>query len=129
MRNRGAATAIAVLAAAAITATACSSSSKGNGSRANSRTAGTAAPINVEPKGTGACDPTDPSRCLLPFPSDRYTRADPSTPTGRRIDIPADGTPANKAGKHIDPTEWNRNDGFSPSAVGLTLVPGLDAGR
>ena len=34
--------------------------------------------------------------------------------------------PANHAGKHIDPTEWNRDDGFSPSSVGLTVVPNLD---
>jgi len=34
--------------------------------------------------------------------------------------------PANRAGKHIDPTEWNRNDGFSPSSIGLTVVPNLD---
>ena len=132
MRRAGATTAVAVLIAAALTATACSSSSTTNNADGSSRkngTASTALPIKVEPKGTGACDPTDPTRCLLPFPSDRYTRADPSTPTGRRLDIPADGTPANKAGKHIDPAEWNRNDGFSPSSVGITVVPGLDAGR
>lgn len=124
MRRSRAIAAVAIFAAAALTATACSS----GGSNAKNGTS-TAVPVKVEPKGTGACDPTDATRCLLPFPSDRYTRADPSTPTGRRLDIPADGTPANKAGKHIDPTEWNRNDGFSPSSVGLTVVPGLDAGR
>jgi len=63
---------------------------------------------------------------LLPWPSDTYTRADPSTPTGRRIDLPADSTPANASGTHIGVAEWNRNDGFSPSSIGLTIVPRLD---
>lgn len=40
--------------------------------------------------------------------------------------MPADGTPANVGGVHIDPTEWNRNDGFSPAAVPLTVVANLD---
>jgi hypothetical protein len=34
--------------------------------------------------------------------------------------------PRNVAGKPIDPTEWDRNDGFSPSTPILTYVPGLD---
>jgi hypothetical protein len=39
--------------------------------------------------------------------------------------------PKNAAGVPIDPTEWNRNDGFSPGSAVQTLVPGLDraAGR
>jgi hypothetical protein len=131
--HRTAATVTVLVCVAAAVASACSNSHK-NDSAPSSNPSGkteTTAKIAIhgEPKHTGTCDPTDPSRCLLPFPSDTYTRADPSTPTGRRLDIPATGTPANREGKHIDPTEWNRNDGFSPSSVGLTLIPGLDAGR
>ena len=33
------------------------------------------------------------------------------------------------AGKPWDPTEWNRNDGFSPGSPILTYVPGLDLQR
>ena len=33
--------------------------------------------------------------------------------------------PRNLAGKPIDPTEWNRNDGFSPGALIVAQVPGL----
>src|SRR5262249_54149449 len=124
MRRGRAASAVTVLAVVVLAATACSSNKRSTDAN---NTATTAAPIKVEPKGTGTCDHSDPTRCLLPFPSDAYTRADPSTPTGRRLDIPADGPPANRQGKHIDPTEWNRNDGFSPSSVGLAVVPGLDA--
>ncbi len=34
--------------------------------------------------------------------------------------------PRNVVGKPIDPTEWNRNDGFSPGSMVLAHVPGLD---
>ncbi|MEX1163923.1 MAG: hypothetical protein WEB03_10100 [Nitriliruptor sp.] len=73
-----------------------------------------------------ACDPTDELRCLLPFPNDRFTTADGSTPTGLRVDLPTLGMPRNVLGKPIDPTEWNRNDGFSPGSMVLTYVPGID---
>jgi hypothetical protein len=88
--------------------------------------AATVSTVKAEPPGTGVCKDGGPASCLLPFPNDRFTRADPSTPTGRRLDLRAAGMPANQAGKRIDTTEWNRNDGFSPSSIGLTVVPNLD---
>ncbi len=91
----------------------------------NNSTQKAIAPVPT-PVSAGACDPADAGACLLPWPSDSYTRADPSTPTGRRIDLPADGTPANASGTHIGVAEWNRNDGFSPSSIGLTMVPRID---
>jgi hypothetical protein len=72
------------------------------------------------------CDPADAAECLFPFPSDRYTVADPTTATGRRVELPLLGMPRSVAGKPVDPTEWNRNDGFSPGAAILTVVPGID---
>jgi hypothetical protein len=68
----------------------------------------------------------DPAACLLPFPNDAFTVADPTTDTGRRVNLPLAGMPRNVAGVPIDPTEWNRNDGFSPGSMVLTHVPGLD---
>jgi len=118
---------ITVLVVVCVVALAGAACSGGGGSKhlpGGGATAVTA--VKAEPPGTGACADTDPASCLLPFPNDRLTRADPSTPTGRRLDLPAAGMPANKAGKRIDPTEWNRNDGFSPSSIGLTVVPDLD---
>jgi hypothetical protein len=73
-----------------------------------------------------SCDPLDPSVCLFPFPSDHWTEADAGTPTGRRVALPVEAMPRNVAGKPVDPTEWNRNDGFSPGSMLLTHVPGLD---
>src|SRR3954466_4561220 len=52
-------------------------------------------------------------QCLAPFPSDFYTRSDRSSPTGRRLNFAKSAMPANTLGAHIDPAQWNRNDGFS----------------
>jgi hypothetical protein len=74
------------------------------------------------------CELLGQDRCLLPFPSDRFTVADASTDTGRRVDFNLASMPANTAGVHIDPTEWNRSDGFSPGAMIIAHVPGVDLG-
>src|SRR5438067_13846538 len=60
------------------------------------------------------CDSLDQALCLLPFPNDYFTRPDPSTPTGLRVDILPVEMPRVGGVKPIDPTEWNRQDGFSP---------------
>lgn len=72
------------------------------------------------------CDGLDRAACLLPFPNDTFTGADPTTNTGRRVNLNVLSTPRNVAGVPVDPTEWNRNDGFSPGSMALTHVPGLD---
>ena len=77
----------------------------------------------------GACDPLDPAKCLYPFPNDYFTVRDRSTDTGRRVDFSPDSMPRNVASAPIDPTEWNRNDGFSPGSPVMTVVPGLDLDR
>ena len=71
------------------------------------------------------CDPIDPAQCLLPYPNDWFTRDDPSSATGRRVDLNALAMPKNTAGKPIEPSEWNRSDGFSAGAQILTVVPGM----
>src|SRR3954453_22495508 len=72
------------------------------------------------------CDALDPSVCMLPFPNDLFTRPDPGTKTGRRIDFNLLAMPRNVAGKPIDPSDHNRADGFSPGSLIVTKVPGLD---
>lgn len=72
------------------------------------------------------CDPLDERACLLPWPNDAFTRLDPTTQTGRRLDIQPDSTPLNAAGVPIDVTDQNWADGFSPGSAILTFVPGLD---
>ena len=81
------------------------------------------------------CELLDGASCLLPYPSDGFTvdaeavaRDDdlgPGNPL--RLAFDPSQVPANAAGVPIDPTEWNRLDGFSPGTAMLTVVPGLDA--
>lgn len=79
------------------------------------------------------CDVLDPAHCLFPFPSDHFAAAAaPGSPqsverggTGRRINFNLLAMPRNALGKPIDPTEWNRNDGYSPGQMILTYVPGI----
>ncbi len=82
------------------------------------------AAIDGAPEG---CDPLDTRHCFLPYPSNFYTVADASTETGLRVALPADGAPKNADGLAIDLSEWNRNDGFSPSSSITTFIDGLDA--
>ena len=76
--------------------------------------------------GLGVCDDSDGRHCLLPFPNDHFTVEDASQVTGQRVDLSILAMPQNVAGKPIDPTEYNRNDGFSPGQPAVTFVPGLD---
>lgn len=87
---------------------------------------GGAAPVDVDTPNADICEILDDTECLVPFPSDALTRTDPSTDTGRRVDFARAAMPANASGVRIDPTEWNRNDGFSPGAQITLLVPGID---
>jgi hypothetical protein len=89
-----------------------------------------ARPIQAGPPDAhGACDFLDPAKCLYPFPNDYFTVRDRSTETDRRVQFAPESMPRNAAGASIEPTEWNRNDGFSPGSAMLTLVPGLDLER
>jgi hypothetical protein len=72
------------------------------------------------------CDPLDARACALPFPSDALTVDDQSSRTGRRVAFPAQGLPTNSSGIPIDPTEWNRHDGFSANSPLLTWFADLD---
>ena len=80
----------------------------------------------VNPANPLHCDPIDPAVCMLPFPNDFLTVRDESTPTGRRIDFNVAAMPRNVAGVPVDPTDYNRADGFSPGQLIVTKVPGLD---
>ncbi len=83
-------------------------------------------PIDIEAPDSDMCEVLSPEECLLPFPSDALTVVDGSTDTGRRVNFVRDAMPDNAAGVHVDPTEWNRNDGFSPGAQIMVRIPGLD---
>ena len=85
------------------------------------------------PSGTAStasrCDFLDPSYCMFPFPNDFFTVADSSTDTGRLVNLQQDSLPQSSIvlNHHVDPAEWNRNDGFSPGPMILLHVPGIGA--
>jgi hypothetical protein len=84
-----------------------------------------AAQLSAQVAAAPDCDPLDASSCLLPFPSDHFTVSDRSTATRRRIDFPKGLLPS-VDGTTLDPTEWNRNDGFSPGTPILVKATGVD---
>jgi hypothetical protein len=57
---------------------------------------------------SAACDPVDTTRCLLPWPSNTFTKLDAMTETGLRLAVTKEGL-----GSTDDPTSVNRADGFS----------------
>ena len=72
------------------------------------------------------CDALDTRSCVLPFPSDALSADDSSSQTSRRVAFPEQGLPTNSSGVPIDPTAWNRHDGFSPNSPLLTWFDDLD---
>ncbi|HUA75267.1 MAG TPA: hypothetical protein VL988_10965 [Solirubrobacteraceae bacterium] len=66
------------------------------------------------------------SECMLPFPDDYYTKADPTSPTGKRIDFRELATPENAAHQHIEVAPYNTGDGFSPGSVIALKIPGIE---
>jgi hypothetical protein len=103
--------------------------SRGEATQAELVRTGDCAPQPIDLSRAADCDyigAQSTSACLLPFPDDYYTVADPDSATGRLIDLHAAAMPDNASGKHIDPAPYARNDGFSPGETILVRVPGLD---
>ena len=72
------------------------------------------------------CEILNGVECLLPYPSNRFTVADPSTDTGLRLAIPQKGMPT-VAGPAVSPAPLNELDGFSPAVQILMHFPeGVD---
>lgn len=75
------------------------------------------------------CDFLNREYCMFPWPNNWFTTADSSTDTGLRINLSPLSMPSNVLGKPLDPSDWNRNDGFSPGQAILVRIPGLDLAR
>ncbi|MAC35633.1 MAG: hypothetical protein CME38_18820 [Haliea sp.] len=82
--------------------------------------------ISIDTPNPDRCEILDGENCLFPWPSDALTVEDPEMASGRRVNLARASLPANRQGVRVDPAEWNRNDGFSPSQMILVQVPGLD---
>ncbi|MEA2429464.1 MAG: hypothetical protein QOF37_3092 [Thermoleophilaceae bacterium] len=91
---------------------------------------GQQAPVDyTTPADAGRCDWLDTAVCLQPWPNDYFTTSDATTATKLRLNLDIQSTPRNRAGKPIDPADYNRNDGFSPGTPIVTKIPGLDTKR
>ena len=74
---------------------------------------------------TPGCDPIGTAHCLLPWPNDYFTRR-AWTATGRQLALTVGAMPRNRDGVPIEPSDYNRSDGFSPGQGIVVKVPGLD---
>jgi hypothetical protein len=91
------------------------------------RTARTARTVrSAAAKPAADCQPYSSTPCLLPFPSNLFTRPDKSFPTGLRVDLPAKAMPVNTKGSRVGTAPYDRNDGFSPGSAAIIHAPGLD---
>jgi hypothetical protein len=72
---------------------------------------------------TQACDFLIDERCILPYPSSYFLASDPTTPTGLRVNYGSSALPQNTSANHVDPTDWNTLDGFSPGPTIMALFP------
>jgi hypothetical protein len=99
------------------------------GATASTSAAANGKPPAIDLSRADSCDfigAQEGSLCLLPFPDDYYTVEDPSTATGRRVDLSDAGMPQNSRGIPIAAAPYNLNDGFSPGQTAVVRVPGLD---
>ncbi|MDQ2700165.1 MAG: hypothetical protein M3Y23_02425, partial [Actinomycetota bacterium] len=64
--------------------------------------------------------------CMLPFPNDYYTRDDPSSNTGKRIQFTEEAMPKNRQGVPINPDEYSQSDGFSQGQGIVVKIPGVE---
>jgi hypothetical protein len=118
-----------------LVAAGCSSGSKhaGNSAPPPKPPKADAAPVEsttlgVDPATEARCDPIG-TQCMLPLPNDHFTVADAATPTHRRLAIARESMPANQAGVHVDVSDQNRADGWSPGSAIMAEIPKLDATR
>lgn len=69
-------------------------------------------PTTGGPWELGDCNPVDPARCVLPYPSSFYLR-EADTPTGYQVAFPAAAMPVSDNDVTLDPKYLNEKDGFS----------------
>ena len=80
----------------------------------------------IDTSNADRCDFLDPTICMQPWPNDYFTVADSNTATGRRLNLNVNSMPANRFGVHIDPTDYNRADGFSPGNLITLKIPQVE---
>ena len=69
------------------------------------------------------CNPLGGQGCMLPWPTMVYAKADATSATGFRLDLPAEAMPVNVDGIPVAPDAFNRRDGFSALGPFLYASP------
>ncbi|MCG3173871.1 MAG: hypothetical protein GMKNLPBB_02078 [Myxococcota bacterium] len=80
------------------------------------------------PSNGDVCDNTIGFHCMLPFPSNHWVKADATTKTGVRVDIPREAVPRNGEKKPALPPDLASLDGFAPSMPLLAHFGDVDMG-
>jgi len=73
------------------------------------------------------CDPLDPVRCALPWPSNLYLQPDESRTTGVELQFGEETLPASISGNHPDPEPYARLDGYGLGVPIMAVFPDLNA--
>src|SRR5688572_25036384 len=68
------------------------------------------------------CNPLGGTSCLMPWPWSGYL-VETDTGTGLQLALPPEAMPVNIDDKVVDPTTWNRYDGFGPTGTILAAFP------
>lgn len=74
----------------------------------------------------GDCNPVDPDHCMMPFPS-AFFLEEADTPSGWQVAFGPTTLPKDKTGVQMDPTTWNRRDGFPILGPMYVMLPGARA--
>ncbi len=72
------------------------------------------------------CDPLQPGRCSLPWPSSKYLVADDKMPNGVRLAFGPKSLPKNYVDVPIDPKRFAHYDGYSLGTAIVVQFPGVD---
>ena len=77
------------------------------------------------------CDPLMPDYCSMPWPSNLYLAQDDQRVTGYSLDFGEESLPvSSRGGGHaVDPTPYNKLDGYGWGTPVAVLFPGVDISR
>ena len=70
----------------------------------------------------GECDPLVPDYCGLPLPNSFFTRQDPTSVTGVRVNFSTKALPEGLLGEKINPRDWNT---FGKLKILISILPGI----
>lgn len=82
-------------------------------------------PTTGGPWELGECNPVDPTKCGLPYPS-LFNMREADTPTGWQLAYTSAALPMNNAGVAMDPKYLNEKDGVSVLGALLFSFPDVD---